>query len=381
MNKLFTESSINGLSLKNRFIRAATWEGLATPEGAVTPQLIDRMVTLAQGGVGLIISSHAYVTKEGQGTPWQLGIHQDSLVDGLKEMRAAVHENGGKMLMQLAHAGLYAATDLTEHPAFAVSSSSFLVDRAIPCQEITQREIASLITAYAQAAQRAQEAGFDGVELHAAHGYFLSQFLSPAYNQRTDTYGGNIQNRTQIHREILQAIRNIVGKDFPIFIKMNCADFIEDGLEGKESLQAAKIFVDAGVDAIEISGGIIRTGKLSPSRPGITTQEKEAYFREYAQEMKAEIPLPLILVGGIKSFEVASSLIAQGTADYISMSRAFIREPTLIHRWGSGDLRPAQCRSDNLCFTPGFEGKGVFCVTQKNEESNLSASTITNAYS
>jgi len=379
-NNLFTETIINGLSLKNRFIRAATWEGLATPEGAVTPKLIDRMVSLAKGGVGLIISSHAYVSKEGQGTPRQIGIHEDGLVNGLKEMTSAVHENGGKILIQLAHAGQYAATDLTELPALTVSPFSSAND--VPYEEITKEDISSLILSYAQVAKRAKDAGFDGIQLHSAHGYLLSQFLSPAYNYyRTDEYGGDIKNRTRIHREILQAIRETVGKDYPVFIKMNCADFIENGLEADDSLQAAKIFTDAGVDAIEVSGGIIRSGKLSPSRPGITTREKEAYFREYAQKMKAAISIPLILVGGIKSFEIASEIIAEGIADYISMSRALIREPDLIHRWKNGDHRPAQCKSDNLCFTPGFEGKGVYCVTREIEEKKNSACNIKNEYS
>ncbi|MCI5165963.1 MAG: NADH:flavin oxidoreductase [Candidatus Electrothrix sp. GM3_4] len=378
-NELFTETIIKGLSLKNRFIRAATWEGLATPEGAVTPKLIDRMVSLAQGGVGLIITGHSYVSKEGQSTPWQLGIHEDGLVNGLKEMTSAVHENGGKIMMQLAHAGQYAVTDLTKQPALAVSSPSSNPD--LPFKEITQDDISSLILSYAQAAKRAKDAGFDGVQLHSAHGYLLSQFLSPAYNHRTDEYGGDINNRTRMHQEILHAIRETVGRDFPVFMKTNCADFIENGLEADDSLQAAKIFADAGADAIEVSGGIIRTGKLSPSRPGITTQEKEAYFREYAQKFKKEINIPLLLVGGMKSFEVASGIIAEGTADYISMSRALIREPDLIQRWKNGDLRRAQCTSDNLCFTPGFEGKGVYCVTKEIEEKKISACNIKSEYS
>jgi len=378
-NKLFTESVINGLSLKNRFIRSATWEGLATPEGAVTPKLIDRMVSLTKGGIGLIISSHSYVSKEGQGTPWQIGIHKDGLVNGLKEMTSAVHENGGKILLQLAHAGQYAATDLTELPALTVSPLPTSTD--VPYKEITKEDISSLILSYAQAAKRAKNTGFDGIQLHSAHGYLLSQFLSPAYNHRTDEYGGDIRNRTRIHREILQAIRETVGKDYSVLIKMNCADFIENGLEANDSLQAAKIFADAGVDAIEVSGGIIRTGKLSPSKTGITTQKKEAYFREYAQKFKAAISIPLILVGGIKSLEIASEIVLEGTADYISMSRALIREPDLIHRWKNGDLRPAQCKSDNLCFTPGFEGKGVYCVTREIEEKKISAVNIKNEYS
>lgn len=147
-NNLFTETIVNGLSLKNRFIRSATWEGLATPEGAVTPKLIDRMVSLAQGGVGLIIASHSYVSKEGQGTPWQIGIHEDSLVNGLSKMTSAVHENGGKILIQLAHAGQYAVTDLTKQAALAVSLPSPQPD--FPCKEITQDDISSLIISYAQ---------------------------------------------------------------------------------------------------------------------------------------------------------------------------------------------------------------------------------------
>lgn len=377
-NNLFTETIINGLSLKNRFIRSATWEGLATPEGAVTPELIDMMVSLAKGGVGLIISSHAYVSKEGQATPWQIGTHEDSLVNGLSKMTSAVHKNGGKILIQLAHAGQYAVTDLTRQAALAVSLPSPQPD--FPCKEITQDDISSLILSYAQAAKRAKNAGFDGIQLHSAHGYLLSQFLSPAYNHRTDEYGGDIKNRTRIHREILQAIREAVGRDYPVFIKMNCADFIENGLEADDSLQAAKIFTDAGADAIEVSGGIIRTGTLSPSRPGIITHEKEAYFREYAQKMKAAISISLILVGGIKSFEVASEIIEQEVADYISMSRAFVREPDLISRWKSGDHRPSRCKSDNLCFTPGFEGKGVYCVTREIEEKKKFACNIKNEY-
>ncbi|RWX47431.1 2,4-dienoyl-CoA reductase [Candidatus Electrothrix aarhusensis] len=378
-NNLFTETIVNGLSLKNRFIRSATWEGLATPEGAITPKLIDMMVSLAQGGVGLIIASHSYVSKEGQGTPWQIGIHEDGLVNGLKEMTSAVHENGGKILIQLAYAGQYTVTDLTKQAALAVSLPSPRPD--FPCKEITQDDISSLIISYAQAAQRAKHAGFDGIQLHSAHGYLLSQFLSPAYNHRTDEYGGDIKNRTRIHSEILQAIREAVGRDYPVFIKMNCADFIENGLNADDSLQAATIFTDAGADAIEVSGGIIRTGKLSPSRPGITSQEKEAYFKEYAQKFKAASIIPLILVGGIKSFEVAAEVVSEGIADYISMSRALIREPDLIQRWNNGDLRPAQCTSDNLCFTPGFQGQGVYCVTKELEEKKISAVNIKNEYS
>jgi 2,4-dienoyl-CoA reductase-like NADH-dependent reductase (Old Yellow Enzyme family) len=379
MSKLFVESSINGLSLKNKFVRAATWEGLATPEGSVTPKLIKMMVSLAKGGVGLIISSHSFVSKEGQATPWQIGIHKDDFVPKLKELTSAVHKNDGKIFMQLAHAGQYAEQELTGQPAFAVSNNVNLTGRKTKI--ISNEDLKSIVDSYAKAAKRAYDSGFDGIEIHSGHGYLLSQFLSPAYNNRHDEYGGSIQNRARIHLQIYRAVREVVGKEYPIIIKMNCADFIENGLTIDESLQAAKLFADVGFDAIEVSGGIIRTGKLSPSRPGITTEEKEAYFKKYAQTFKSKINIPLILVGGLKSFKVAEKILDDGIADYISMSRALIREPDLINRWWKGDLRKAECKSDNLCFNPGFEGKGVYCVTKEIEKNNISPKNMNSKFS
>jgi len=371
MSKLFESTSINGMNLSNRFIRAATWEGLATTDGAVTPSLIERMVELAQGGVGLIISSHTYVAKEGQGTPWQLGVYKDELVAGLKDLASAVHENGGKIILQLAHAGNYAEQNLTKQPPLVVSNLEEFAETER--KEITKNDIQKLITAYTTAAARAKNAGFDGVQIHSAHGYLLSQFLSPVFNKRNDEYGGSIQNRAKIHLEIYHAVRKIVGQNFPILIKMNCGDFVDNGLEIEESIQVAKIFASVGFNAIELSGGFIKTGKLSPSRPGINSQGKEAYFQKYAREIKHKIDIPLILVGGMRSFEVAEKTILEGTADYISMSRPFIREPNLINRWKCGDRQKAKCISDNLCFTPGFEGKGVYCVTKELEEKRKNA--------
>lgn len=379
MSRLFEESSINQMSLKNRFVRAATWEGLATEKGEATPELMEMMASLAKGGVGLIITSHSYVSQEGQGTPWQLGVYDDKLIPKLEAMASAVHENSGKIVMQLAHAGLYAEVALTGRPALAVSDPAGFPEGNI--KTITPVEIQRLVSSYAQAAKRAQVAGFDGLEIHSGHGYLLSQFLSPAYNKRQDEYGGAIENRVRIHLQIYQAIREVVGTDYPIMVKMNGSDFIENGLTREDSLKAAKLFADAGFDAIEVSGGIIRTGKLSPSRPGITTEDKEAYFEEYATHFKRNIKTPLILVGGLRSFTIADRIVAEGIADYISMSRPFIREPDLINRWKNGDLRKAECKSDNLCFNPGFEGHGVYCVTRELEKNKISGQHTTSRFS
>ena len=379
MSRLFEESSINKMPLKNRFVRAATWEGLATEKGEATSELIEMMASLAKGSVGLIVTSHSYVSQEGQGTPWQLGVYDDNLISKLETMASAVHENNGKIVMQLAHAGLYAEVKLTGQAALAVSASDDFPEGNV--RTITQEDIQYLVLSYAQAAKRARMAGFDGIEIHSGHGYLLSQFLSPAYNKRQDEYGGAIENRARIHLQIYQAIREVVGTDYPILVKMNGADFIENGLTKEDSLQAAKLFADAGFDAIEVSGGIIRTGKRSPSRPGITTEDKEAYFKEYAKHFKRNIKTPLILVGGLRSVTVADKIVSEGIADYISMSRPLIREPDLINRWKNGDLRKAECKSDNLCFNPGFEGHGVHCVTRALEKNKNSGKHIDSRFS
>ncbi len=367
MSKLFENSVINGMNLPNRFVRSATWEGMAADDGAVTPKLIGTMTALARGGVGLIIGGHAYVRPDGKASPWQLGIYKDELVPGLQELATAVHACGGRIVAQLAHAGCFTSAQLTGQPPLVVSNFDELTTES-PRKEITARDIREIVDAFAAAARRARSAGFDGVQIHSAHGYLLSQFLSPAFNKRRDEYGGNIHNRARIHLEVCHAVREVVGKDYPVLIKMNCRDFVENGLDLEESLQVAHLLADAGLDAIELSGGTLVSGRLSPSRSKINSPDKEAYFREEASAFKKEIGIPLILVGGMRSIEVAEQLVENGVADYISMSRPFIREPDLINRWKAGDLRKAQCKSDNLCFGPGREGKGIYCVVKKDEE-------------
>ncbi len=366
MSKLFESSEINGMKLANRFVRSATWEGMASPEGAVTPKLIETMRTLAKGGVGLIISSHAYIRTEGQASPWQIGVFGDELIQGLRKMAAAVHEAGGRIVLQLAHAGHFAVENLTGQTPLVVSNYEGLAKT--PRKEMTVHDIGELVAAFAEAARRAKSAGFDGVQIHSAHGYFLSQFLSPAFNRRTDNYGGTINNRARIHVETVRAIRNVVGGNYPVLIKMNCQDFSENGLGLEDSIIAANLLSDAGLDAIELSGGILTGGKLSPSRPGINSPDKEAYFSKELRAFKKQIEIPLILVGGNRSFEVAEQLVEEGSADYISMCRPLIREPDLISRWKAGDRRKAECKSDNLCFVPALEGKVVYCLTREREK-------------
>ncbi len=365
MTKLFEHSTINGMKLANRFVRSATWEGMAADDGACTPKLIDLMAELAKGGIGLIISSHAYVSPEGQAGPWQLGVYSDDLVAGLEALAKSVHENGGKIVMQLAHAGFFADAKLTGQTPMAPSHVAGFAKS--PRKEMTVEDIQAVVKSYGAAAKRAQNAGFDGVQIHAAHGYLLSQFLSPAFNRRDDAYGGGIRQRAKAVVEVLQQIRQTVGREYPVLVKMNCRDFIENGLVLADSLEAGRMLVSEGIDAIELSGGVLVGGKLSPSRMGIKSEEKEAYFQDDARAFKEKLSVPLILVGGNRSIQVAERLVNGGFADYISMCRPLIREPDLINRWRAGDLGKAACVSDNMCFKPAQRGEGIYCLTEERE--------------
>ena len=369
MSRLFESTEINGLKLGNRFVRSATWEGMATPEGACTPALLDLMSGLAKGGVGLIITSHAYVRREGQAGSRQLGIYEDTLMEGFRNMTKAVHDLGGRIVVQIAHAGLFANSALSNRIPLAPSQLGHLSDH--PHREMTVEEIQKTAASFGRAAYRARESGFDGVQIHAAHGYLLSQFLSPAFNKREDEYGGPLKNRARALLDVLRCLRAEVGNDFPVFIKMNSEDFVDGGLSLEDSVKAGSMLEEEGIDAIELSGGTPFSGKLGSIRKGIKTEKDEAYFKDAAKAFKSALTIPLMLVGGIRNFQLAERLLETKTADYISMSRPFIREPALVKRWASGDLRPATCLSDNLCFKPATTGEGIYCVVEKKQQDSV----------
>ncbi|MEW6714623.1 MAG: NADH:flavin oxidoreductase [Nitrospirota bacterium] len=368
MRDLFEETSLNNMTLKNRFVRSATWEGMAGDDGSCTPKLTDLMVQLVKGGVGLIITGHTYILPVGQAGPRQLGIHKDELVAGLREMTDAVHKEDGRIVLQLAHAGCQADAGLSGMEP--VGPSVFQVDGKPVCREMTIEEIAETVKAFSDAAGRAKKAGFDSVQIHAAHGYLLSQFLSPFFNKRRDAYGHSLENRARLLIDSYRAIRSAVGNDYPVLIKMNSEDFLENGFTIKEMIEVADILEWEGIDAIEMSGGTGRSDKkFIPVRAGMCDpQDKEGFYREAAMLYKENINVPLILVGGIRSYEVAEKLVKEDVTDYISMSRPLIREPGLINRWRSGDHGRSTCKSDNACFIPAFKGKGIYCVTREKEK-------------
>lgn len=370
MPEPFETTTLGGMTLKNRFVRSATWEGMAADDGICTFELAEVVAELATGEVGLIISSHAYVSLEGQASPRQVAVYDDRFVDDLRQMADTAHSHGSSIVLQLAHAGIQAATSLTKMEAIGPSAAAGRSGEA--GRAMTEEEIEATIKAFVDAARRANEAGFDGVQLHAAHGYLLSQFLSPYFNRRTDQYGGSTENRARIVLSILEQIRSSLGDTFPVLIKMNSEDFLEGGLQVEEMLQIADMLAEAGIAGIELSGGTIDpAGYQIPVRkkPPVTEDEK-VYYRDAAGRFKATIGVPLILVGGIRSYEVAKELIQDGVADFIALSRPLIREPHLVARWKSGDTRKSECESCNGCFGPIFRGRGIYCVRTKAEDSD-----------
>ncbi len=363
MAELFEHTSIGSMSLPNRFVRSATWEGLADKDGSVTGRLIEMMIELVKGEVGLIISSYAFVSPEGQSSPGQLAVYDDRFLSGLRDMAHAVHSAGGKMALQLVHGGCSSNPELSGLESVGPSVLS-------TCHQAGMEDISAIISAFTRAAGRAKQAGFDAVQIHAAHGFLLSQFLSPAFNKRKDEYGGELGNRARLVLEVVRSVRETVGPEYPVLIKLNSEDFLEGGMTREEAVRVAGMLGNASINAIELSGGTVASPeKLMPVRPGKLTPKQEVYYREAAMLYKQKVTIPLMLVGGIRSYGVAEALVQNGKANYISMSRPLICEPSLIKRWRKGDRRAAECVSDNACFAPASDGRGVYCVTMANKRS------------
>jgi len=364
MSTLFESTTINNMPLKNRFIRSATFEAMADYDGVCQAELVDLFVELVKGEVGLIMTGFAYVNRIGQSRPVQTGIHRDELIPSLTELTSAVHKAGGKIVMQIMHAGCNSFT--VPEGEKALGASPIKMPHGLEGRAMTKAEISETIEDFVNATVRAKKSGFDGVQLHAAHGYLLSQFLSPFYNKRTDNYGGSLENRARLVLEILKGIRSAVGSDYPIMIKINSDDFLDVGFTRSEMIQVALMLEAEGIDAIEVSGGThLSPAEYSFSRKtGIVPAEKELYFAEAARLYKEKIKVPLMLVGGIRSYSVAKRVIDENLADYVSLCRPLVREPHLIRRWQAGDAKRAACISCNECFTPVRSEKGIYCVAE-----------------
>lgn len=366
MELLFRPITIGTMKVKNRFVRSATQDYIGNIDGTISEQEFTLYKTLAENQVGMIITAHSYVQHPlGRASIRQNGIFDDHFIPGYQKLADLVRNCGSTLVLQISHAGRQVPPDwdpalLPVAPSSVFDSSSGLAPR-----EITGEEIWQTIDDFAAAMQRAQKAGCDGVQLHIAHGYFLSQFLSPYTNRRLDEWGGSFENRTRILREIMLRGRRAVGPHYPILAKLNSTD----GFEGPEYLcledvvAAAKLLETLGLNALEISGGI-REAKGVMARPGLKKPEQEAYFAPAAKAVKSAVTIPVIVVGGLRSKAVMSRVIEEGAADMVALSRPFVKEPDLVRRLGEG-AEKVSCISCNGCFNP----KGLACYLELRQNS------------
>ncbi len=367
---------IKNLEIKNRFIRSATAERRAS-NNYVDDKLIEFYKALAEGGVGLIITGIVAVQENAISNKAQMGIFNDGFIPGLKKIADTAHKygNGCKIALQLHHAG---TQNMVNEARVAPSPvyNPFLISTP---REMTVDEIKETIEAFAQGIRRTKEAGFDAVQLHGAHGWLLSEFLSPYTNIRTDEYGGNTENRVRIVEEIYTRAVELVGTDFPVMIKYNADDFMEGGLDVNEAKKIGIKLSKLGYAALEISGGMWAAVKRSEeelgwkiamipeSRISVGTVNEPGYNVQYAREIKKVVDVPIIAIGGINSLEFAEQILKEGSADFIALSRPLIREPNLPTRWlkGEGDSG-VECIYCNGCVGGGH--KGTRCAVKKKEE-------------
>lgn len=349
MKMIFEQTQIGTLTVKNRLVRSAMWENMADSKGQLTQELFDLYQGLAKGGAGLLITGYAFVTAEEQPNPGMMGIYDDSFINHYKHLTDMVHEHDSKIIMQIAYGGSQTGYRPEGRTIWGPSAVADLAFGVTPTP-MSKDDISTLVQAFADAAARVKTAGFDGVQIHGAHGYLLSQFLSPHYNRRTDEYGGPIANRVRIIEEIYHAMRQQIGDDFPVLLKINASDFIENGLSFDESLFVAKRMAELGIDAIEISGGTFASGDNNPCRTKIQSADQEAYQAKHAISVAEDINVPVILVGGLRSPEVIESLIKNSKIALCSLARPLLAEPDLPARWEKGDDSRARCVSCNSCL-------------------------------
>jgi len=368
--KLFEKTRIKSLELPCRALRSATWTGSADEKGYVTDRTVDFYRNLGRGNIGLIVTGYQYILPNGMELPNMIGNYDDDQIQGLTRLTKAVHSEGGRIAAQIVHTGARASTK-SFPDGWRLWSPSPVEDpetgRAIP--QMTRSEILQAIQAYASAAGRSKRAGFDAVELHAAHGYGINQFLSEAGNRRGDAYGGSLKNRYRFLGEVLEAVRGSVGQDYPVLIKLSGHDYTDGGLVPDQSVQIARRLADDGIHLITLSAGSGATAKkgLGPARSGILSEKKEAYLADISAVVKEAVKVPVGSVGGIRSLNKIGKLFSNGRADYVAMARPFIREPHLITRWKSGDTKKSKCISCSKCFMTGFKGT-IYCVPERKRK-------------
>jgi 2,4-dienoyl-CoA reductase-like NADH-dependent reductase (Old Yellow Enzyme family) len=356
MSILFTPVRIGSVTVPDRFVRSATHDFMADDEGFVTDAHIELYRRLAEGEVGLIITGHAHVQPSGKASPKQMAVFDDRFIEGLARIPEIVHRFQSLVFLQIAHAGRQTKEKLCGCIPVSPSAVYDPVSKVMP-RELAFDEIRALIIDFISAAKRAKRAGFDGVQLHAAHGYLLSSFLSPHTNRRADEWGGPVENRARVLVEILRGVKAACGRDFPVIVKLNSTDFLESGLVLEDAVRVARMIAAEGIDGIEVSGGMAEAGRGSVWA-GLRGEDEEGYFVENAARIKRAVRVPVFALGGIRTLAVAERIVREGRADLVSLSRPLIRDPFLVKHFREGLAAKSECISCNKCFNP----RGILCA-------------------
>jgi len=314
---LFSPLTLKNVIAKNRIAMPPMAHELATTDGLVTPQMIEHYALRASYGVGLIIMEHSYVCADGKYSPKQNAIDRDEVMKGLKTLVEEVHKFGVPIGIQLSHAGGNAREEIIGQVPVAPSALKTPRGKDV-ARELTIKEIEELIEAFAKAAERAKKAGFDFVEIHAAHGYLLNQFWSPLTNKRQDRYGGSRKNRLRFLLEVIEAVRGVLGSDFLLFLRLGADDRLPGGLTLEDSIFALPYLEAAGADLIDLSGG----------HCGYLKEGPEGFFLYMAEALRPHTLLPLMVTGGIKTPQAANEIIVSGKSDLVGIGRVLLKEPS-----------------------------------------------------
>ena len=329
MKQIFEEAALGNLKLNNRLIRSATWEGIADNDGSITEDSYEIYEELAQGGVGAIITGFTSVAVNDHYFGGMMRLCDDSLIPQYKKLTDIIHKFDRPVITQLALGAFYRE-----------KNGQYFQTEA---DEMTSDEIKRVISLFVDAASRAKQAGFDGVQIHAAHFFFLSRFISPAVNHRMDEYGGSTENRVRILLDIIYGIRKNVP-DIHITIKINSNDFTYNGIDEDKCLEICKILDKSGIDSIEVSGNGTSVG-------GIKAHVNEGYFVPAAARIASEVRCPVIVVGGFRSVDTMESVLKKTDISFISLSRPLLREPDLPEKMRKDPQTVSKCVSCNACYS------------------------------
>lgn len=318
MSILNNPIQIGNLEIKNRLVMPPMATSKATDEGQVTEQICNYYHEKSFGGyIGLIITEHSYVNLEGKAGKGQISIANDNDIDGLRKLTEVTHNNGTKVMAQISHAGGATKSEITRKSVYGASAFPMPKTGFVPL-EMSLSDIQKVICDFTKAAIRAKQAGFDGVEIHSAHGYLLNQFYSPLTNKRTDEYSAQTLNgRLKLHIEIIKSIRKVVGNNYPIAIRLGACDYMDGGSTLQDSIGAAKILEQAGIDLLDISGGFC--GYIRPDN------KEQGYFSEITQAVREVINIPVLLTGGITDAETAEMMLKNEKTDLIGVGRTILK--------------------------------------------------------